>query len=395
MNVFHNHDMSKNTRAEQLMWKEFPMHRCCRDGDVAALYSLVTAGSHSIFTEDSFYGWTPVHWAARFDQPECLDILVRQTSLSKSPDIQVSGTRQTPLHVAADNGAVNSLRWLLQRRADPNQKDYAGETALHKASRCGVLEAVVMLGEAGARSFIKNLRNETPMDLARSFQIKSFLSQLIQSGSEADTDTDMDDACDYHNSVYNTMCAKKIPAITSSMVVPNFAKRPRPSEVDDVFKRARLSNSGDDFVPDLSSLFGSPHDCFPSSKVANSLASPASASPVDRNGFHGDDESNGMKTISSCIDGNHASSATVASLSSSADEEDTEAEMEDADMIEDAATDDFSPVTSQLPPHLIPPLAAEEAISNGIGIPIGGGARLDTGKAGRSKCVWFRSSCYI
>lgn len=71
----------------------------------------------------------------------------------------MSGTRQTPLHVAAEAGAVNSLRWLLQHRADPNQKDYIGETALHKASRCGVVESVVLLAEAGAQGLVKNQRS--------------------------------------------------------------------------------------------------------------------------------------------------------------------------------------------------------------------------------------------
>jgi len=377
MNVFHNHTLSKDSRAEKLLWEEFPLHRCCRDGDAASLYSYVTAGSHSIFTEDSFYGWTPIHWASRFDHAQCLDILVRQTSLSKSSDIQVSGTLQTPLHVAAEAGAVNSLRWLLQRRADPNQKDYTGETALHKAVRCGSLESVVMLTEAGGMC-IKNLRSETPLDLARSFPIKSLLSQLFQSQREETIyGTDMDEACDYHNSV-------NVPSLTS---IPNLSKRQRPAEDDGSFKRARFSNCEEDFVPDLSSLFGGPpSNGFPASDAF------ASALPVDRNGFHGDD--NGMKTISSRIDGNHAS-FLVSSSAEEEEEEETEAEMEEAEMCEDAVPEDSPPLGSQLPPHLIPPLATEDAISHGIGIPVGAGARLDTGKSGRSKCVWFRSSCYI
>ena len=102
-----------------------------------------------------------------------------------------------------------------------------------------------------------------------------------------------------------------------------------------------------------------------------------------------------MKTISSRIDGSHASVLVSSSAEEEEEEVDTEAEMDDADMNEDAVPDDSPPLGSQLPPHLIPPLTAEEAAGNGIGIPMGAGARLDTGKAGRSKCVWFRSSCYI
>lgn len=416
MNIFHNH-MSKDTRAEQLMWEQFPLHRCCRDGDVASLYSLVTAGSHGIFAEDSFYGWTPIHWAARFDRPQCLDILVRQTSLAKSSDVEVSGTRQTPLHVAAAAGAVNSLRWLLQHRADPNQKDYVGETALHKASRCGVVESVVMLAEAGAQGLVKNQRNESPVDLARSAQIKSVLSQLHLSQRDSTfPDTDMEEACDYHDSV-NTSRPTNVPKLLSANL-PNNYKRSRPSEDCIGLKRVRLSNCGDDFVPDLSFLFGNgsstnvntasngqtvPHP-LPSNGFCDDDASRNGPNGNTVNGhrgngdgflssalhgnsiLHGDNEDgNGMKTISSRINGNHASFPP-----SSADEDEMDEDNAESNEVSDTATHG-----SQLPPHLIPPLTAEEALGNGIGIPMAVGARLDNGKADRSKCVWFRSSCYI
>lgn len=55
--------MSENTLS-----KHFPLHRACRDGDVEALTSLLQqegAVSH-ITVEDTYYGWTPTHWAAYF-----------------------------------------------------------------------------------------------------------------------------------------------------------------------------------------------------------------------------------------------------------------------------------------------------------------------------------------
>lgn len=59
--------MEAGFSSEELLSLRFPLHRACRDGDLAALCSLLqqTPRAH-LAAEDSFYGWTPVHWAAHF-----------------------------------------------------------------------------------------------------------------------------------------------------------------------------------------------------------------------------------------------------------------------------------------------------------------------------------------
>ena len=52
--------------SEELLKNQYPLHRCCRDGDVEALSVLLHEGNHGIYVEDSFYGWTPAHWASYF-----------------------------------------------------------------------------------------------------------------------------------------------------------------------------------------------------------------------------------------------------------------------------------------------------------------------------------------
>lgn len=51
----------------------YPLHRACRDGDVVALCSLLqcTTNQADLITEDSVYGWTPIHWAAHFGKVAC------------------------------------------------------------------------------------------------------------------------------------------------------------------------------------------------------------------------------------------------------------------------------------------------------------------------------------
>lgn len=59
--------MEAGFSSEELLSLRFPLHRACRDGDLVALCSLLphTPRAH-LAAEDSFYGWTPVHWAAHF-----------------------------------------------------------------------------------------------------------------------------------------------------------------------------------------------------------------------------------------------------------------------------------------------------------------------------------------
>lgn len=53
--------------SEELLSLRFPLHRACRDGDVAALRALLQRAPRThLAAEDSSYGWTPVHWAAHF-----------------------------------------------------------------------------------------------------------------------------------------------------------------------------------------------------------------------------------------------------------------------------------------------------------------------------------------
>lgn len=52
--------------SEEVLNIRFPLHRACRDGDMGALCTLLQRGSEQLSVEDSFYGWTPLHWAAHF-----------------------------------------------------------------------------------------------------------------------------------------------------------------------------------------------------------------------------------------------------------------------------------------------------------------------------------------
>jgi len=329
--------------------EEYPLHRFCRDGHAESLFNLLISGQYSIFTEDSLYGWTPAHWAAHFNQSLCFEALFKQTAFSKSTDIQVSGTRQTPLHVAAESGAIDAVRWLAAKRADPNQKDYLGETALHKAARSGHVEAILILSTVGARPNIKNLRGETALDLAHHNGHEQAINSLycLQRAVPSDhynddVETEMEAACDYHDTV-------AVPRRPKLPIDFNWAseshKRGRTlDEEENNGKRMRLSGAGG-FIPNFFLFAESPGKLKKSDKMHFKKA-------VDE-GYGFNDDS--MKTISSCINGHQAG--------------------EDISMLESTSSG------SSLPANLIPPLQ-EDGLES-------------TGRPLRSKCFWFRNSCYI
>ncbi|XP_037655598.1 ankyrin repeat domain-containing protein 10 isoform X1 [Choloepus didactylus] len=151
--------------SEELLSLRFPLHRACRDGDLAALCSLLqqTPCAH-LAVEDSFYGWTPVHWAAHFGKLECLIQLVRAGAT-----LNVSTTRyaQTPAHIAAFGGHPQCLIWLIQAGANINKQDCEGETPIHKAARSGSLDCLSALVANGAHIDLRNASGLTAADIAQ------------------------------------------------------------------------------------------------------------------------------------------------------------------------------------------------------------------------------------
>ncbi|XP_019379774.1 PREDICTED: ankyrin repeat domain-containing protein 10 isoform X1 [Gavialis gangeticus] len=159
--------------SEELLTLRFPLHRACRDGDLPALCALLHSSPRSdLAAEDSFYGWTPIHWAAHFGKLECLIQLVRAGAT-----VNASTTRfaQTPAHIAAFGGHPQCLIWLIQAGANINKQDYVGETPIHKAARSGSMDSVSALVANGAqielshginKEYIKHLRNASGLTAA-------------------------------------------------------------------------------------------------------------------------------------------------------------------------------------------------------------------------------------
>lgn len=78
-----------------------------------------------------------------------------------------TGLGSTPLHLAATNPDVTTVKALLAAGADVNAKDMDGNTPLHMAAYTNRIEVAKVLLEAGADVNIVSSGGRTPMAMAR------------------------------------------------------------------------------------------------------------------------------------------------------------------------------------------------------------------------------------
>lgn len=109
-------------------------------------------------------GWTPLHLAGFFGQPEIAEILIARgadvNARSRNP------MQNRPLHAAAAGRSRDAVRLLLEHGADVNARQHGGWTALHAASQNGDVEMVRLLVGGGADLDLRADNQQNAMDLA-------------------------------------------------------------------------------------------------------------------------------------------------------------------------------------------------------------------------------------
>ena len=134
-------------------------------GRIERLAELLDAepGLVSAWTED---GFTPLHLAAFFRQPEAARLLVERGALvdvvARNDELQV-----TPLQSAAAARQEETAALLLERGADPNAQQRGGFTALHAAAQHGDEPLARLLLARGADPALAAEDGRTAADFAR------------------------------------------------------------------------------------------------------------------------------------------------------------------------------------------------------------------------------------
>lgn len=87
----------------------------------------------------------------------------------------ILGGKMLPIHLAVRTGDREVVRFLLEKRADPNRADSEGNTALHYAAALNDAGMISILLRAKANPAVRNKEEKTPADLTSDEQIKALL----------------------------------------------------------------------------------------------------------------------------------------------------------------------------------------------------------------------------
>lgn len=110
------------------------------------------------------YDMTPLHWAARADADEIVKLLLECNGIDVDA---LTGSHRTPLQLAAETNAANSITLLGEAGADLNTQDKKGRTPLHRATYEGKVAATEALLAQGADPTITNKNGKTAFQIAR------------------------------------------------------------------------------------------------------------------------------------------------------------------------------------------------------------------------------------
>jgi ankyrin repeat protein len=148
--------------------------------DIGALRGLLK--QHAPVNAAQADGTTALHWAAHWNDPEAVKLLIGAGANAKT----VNRYGATPLSEAAGLGNADVIEILLKAGADPNTRTtYDGETVLMTTARSGNLEAVRILLEHGANANAReSWKGQTALMWAAAEHHPEIVKLLLQHGAD-------------------------------------------------------------------------------------------------------------------------------------------------------------------------------------------------------------------
>lgn len=113
-----------------------PLHLACNDGHVEIIKILLDYNADVNYKNDS--GHSPLYYAALGNSKDIIEMLI-----SHGGDVNSrSNSGLTPLSIASANCSIEAVKILLQKTADANSRDNQGLTPLHHAARTSFYESI-------------------------------------------------------------------------------------------------------------------------------------------------------------------------------------------------------------------------------------------------------------
>ena len=131
----------------------------------------------------SMNSWTPLHYAAAYNQVAAIEALVR---LGCEVAVQ-DAVGSTPMHVAAGEGHLEAVRALVSLGCSPKVTDRDGCTPLYCAAAWNRIEAVRLLESLHCPSSLRSLEGRTPVHVAAEQGWVELVEVLVQElGNQVD-----------------------------------------------------------------------------------------------------------------------------------------------------------------------------------------------------------------
>ena len=139
------------------------------EGAIKSMKLLLDAGADVNYYRSPMSP-TAASMAASEGHIECLKTLDQYGA-----DLNGNGSSAPPLHMAAEEGKLYIVKYLLGKKVDVNKKNALGQTALMYAASEGKLEVAEVLITAGADMTLKDRKGQSAIDYVEDQEMLNFL----------------------------------------------------------------------------------------------------------------------------------------------------------------------------------------------------------------------------